>query len=218
MRVSTAAGQPKVAVASGWLVLCLSMTLVSCSTVTGVSSRGQAGKPSANPTPDGSGIVVVPNPYVDDPTLAYAAANQTKAELLKRGYKIVPSEDQAQLVAIPTVETSFVGAAPENVTPVVPSPGALSPQMDRPGMFTSTLDSLPSFSGPKASGTVKPGGKVLVIEAFGKEAWDKALIVNELQLPPTWKLRIPLPRELEPAVEGAAFARSGDDTQFVLPH
>jgi hypothetical protein len=35
-------------------------------------------------------------------------------------------------------------------------------------------------------------------------------------LPPAWKLRMPLPRELEPFVEGASFARTAD-TQFVLP-
>lgn len=208
----------KVRVMSAWLVLSLSATLVSCSNVTGVSSKAQAGKMAASPPPDGSGIVVLPNPYVDDPTLADAAANQTKGELTKRGYKIVASEDQAQLVAIPTVETNFVSVGSETATPVGALPSTITPRMDRPGMLVNTFDSLPSFSGAKAGGTVKPGGKVLVIEVFGKDAWDKALIVNELRLAPTWKLRIPLPRELEPAVEGAAFAGAGDNSQFVLPH
>ena len=210
--------QRKFAISQRWLVFFLSLTIVGCTTVSNTSLRSPPSSPAKDRAPDASGIVVVPNPYVDDPSLAYAVAEQTKAELLKRGYKIVPSEDQAQLVAIPTVETSFVSAAPETVTPVAPSPAALSPQMDRLGMFTNTLDSLPSFSGPKAGVTAKPGSKVLVIEAFGKDAWDKALIVNELQLAPAWKLRIPLPRELEPAVVGGAVARSGQDTQFVLPH
>ena len=159
----------------------------------------------------------MPNPYVDDPTLAYAAADQAKAELTKRGYKIVSSEDQARLVAIPTVETNFVNVASETLTPVGASPALLAPQMDRPEMAPNTFNSLPSLSGPKASGTVKPGGKAFVIEAFSKEAWDKTLIVNELQLAPAWKLRMPLPRELEPAVEGAAFAATAD-TQSVLSH
>ena len=212
----TMTNQPKVAVANGWLILCLSVTLVSCSSVTGVSSRAPARESTANPTPDGSGIVVIPNPYVDDRTLAYAAADQAKAELTKRGYTIVSSEDQAQLVAIPTVETNFVSEAPERVTPVGASPAALAPQIDRLGITANTFDSLPSFSGRKPSGTIKPGGKVLVIEAFNKGVWDKALIVNELQLAPAWKLRMPLPRELEPAVEGAAFARTADN-QPVLP-
>lgn len=212
-RASTTTRQPKAAMVNGWLVLCLTVTLVSCSTVTGVSSKAQPGKAAANPPPDGSGIVVVPNPYVDDPTLAYAAANQTKTELTKRGYKVVASEDQAQLVAIPTVETNFVSAGSAAVAPV----GALAPQMDRPGMLANTFDSLPSLSGPRGGGTVKAGGKVLVIEVFAKDAWDKALIVNELQLAPAWKLRIPLPHQLEPAVEGAAFAGTGD-TQSILPH
>lgn len=216
-RAPTTKSQLEVATASGWLLLYLSVTLVSCSSITGVSSRAQPGKPEAKPTPDGSGIVVVPNPYVDDRTLAYEAADQAKAELTKRGYKIVASEDQAQLVAIPTVETNFVSATSGAATPVGASPATLAPPMDRLGMLTNQFDSLPSFSGSKTGGEVKPGGKVLVIEAFNKDAWDKALIVNELQLLPTWKLRMPLPRELEPAVEGAAFARTAD-TQSVLPH
>jgi hypothetical protein len=160
--------------------------------------------------------MVIPNPYVDDPSLAHAAADQAKAELAKRGYKVVSSEDQAQLVAIPTVETNYVSVTSETVTPIGIPSAAPALQMDRPEMLVNTFDSLPSFLGPKPGGTVKPGGKVLVIEAFKKDAWDKALIVNELQLPPTWKLRMPLPRELEPFVEGASFARTAD-TQFVLP-
>ncbi len=217
-RASTTTSQPKVAALSGWLVLYLSVMLVSCSSVTGVLSKAQPGKPQAGPTPDGSGIVVIPNPYVDDPTLAQAAADQAKTELTKRGYKIVPTEDQAQLVAIPTVETNFVSAASETITPVGAVPATLAPPMDRAGMLANSFDSLPSFSGRKVGGSVKSGGRVFVIEAFNKGAWDKALIVNELQLAPTWKLRMPLPHELEPAEEGAAFARAGDNTQFVLPH
>jgi hypothetical protein len=201
-------------VAAGWSVVCFSVTLMSCSSVTGVSSRGQPGKPEPDATPDGSGIVVIPNPYVDDVTLADSAANQAKSELAKRGYKIVSTENQAQLVAIPTVETNFVsvaGGMPDA------SPDTLAVQMDRPGMLANSFGSLPSFSQPKHIGAVKPGSRVLVIEAFKKDAWDKALIVNELQLVPDWKIRMPLPRELEPAVEGADILRTAD-THSVLPH
>jgi hypothetical protein len=215
-RMSTIFGPRDLVVVSRCLVFCLSVTLMSCSSLTGVSSRTQPGRSEKNPTPDGSGILVIPNPYVDDPSLAHAAANETKAELAERGYKVVSSEDQAQLVAIPTVETNYVSVTSETVTSIGVPSAAPALQMDRPEMLVNTFDSLPSFLGPKAGGTVKPGGKVLVIEAFKKDAWDKALIVNELQLPPAWKLRMPLPRELESFVEGASFARTAD-TQFVLP-
>jgi hypothetical protein len=200
-----------------WLVFCLSMTLMSCSNISAVSSKAQPGKPEASPTPDGSGIAVIPNPYVDDPALANAAADETKSELTKRGYKVVTSEDQAKLIAIATVESNFVSAGSVSTSPWSESALSVSPRVDRPGMLATNFESLPSLSGPRRSGPVKANGKVLVIEAFDKDAWDKALIVNELQLPATWKLRIALPKELEPAVEGAAFARSGGDTQFVLP-
>jgi hypothetical protein len=201
-------------VVAGWLALSFSVMLMSCSSVTGVSSRSQPTKPEAISAPDGSGIVVIPNPYVDDATLANSAANQAKAELAKRGYKIVSSEDQAQLVAIPTVETNFISASNDGADA---SPVVLTPQMDRPGMLANSFGSLPSFSGPRRGGAAKPAGRVLVIEAFKKDAWDKALIVNELQLVPDWKLRMPLPRELEPAVEGADIVRTAD-TQSVLSH
>lgn len=216
-QISIRKQQSMVGVTSGWLLLCLSVTLVGCSGMNGVASKAEPVKSAVNPIPDKSGIVVVPNPYVDDRALAYAAADQAKAELAKRGYNVVPTEDQAQLVAIPTVETNFVSLASEPVTPVGASPATLAPQMNQPGMLINSFDSLPSFSGPKKGNEVKPGGRVLVIEAFDKGAWDKALIVNELQLPPEWKLRMPLPHELEPAVEGAAFAGTAD-TQSALPH
>jgi hypothetical protein len=216
-RMSTIFGQRDLVVVSRCLVFCLSVTLMSCSSVTGVSSRTQPGRSEKNPAPDGSGIIVIANPYVDDSSLAHAAADEAKAELVKRGYKIVSSEDQAQLVAIPTVETNYVSVTSETVTPIGVPSAAPALQMDRPEMLVNTFDSLPSFLGPKAGGTVKAGGKVLVIEAFDKDAWEKVLMVNELQLPPTWKLRIPLPKSLEPAVEGAAFATSGTSNQIVIP-
>jgi hypothetical protein len=204
----------------GWLIFCSIVTLVGCSSVTGVSSKTNSGRPGkleGSPTPDGSAIAVIPNPYVDDATLANAAADEAKSELTKRGYKVVSSEDQAKLIAIPTVETNFVSAGSISTSPSGEPSLSLSPPVDRPGMLATTFESLPSLSGPRGSGAVKANGKLLVIEAFDKAAWDKALIVNELQLPATWKLRIPLPKDLQPAVEGAAFARSGGDTQFVLP-
>ena len=214
MQRSTVVRQPKRAATSSWLVFCVCVTLASCSSLNGVSSRVQPATPGSDPTPDGSGVVVIPNPYVDDPGLANAAADEARSELTRRGYKIVNSEDQAKLIAIPTVETNFVSAASDLHSA---SPVSLTSPVDRPGMLATTSDSLPSLSGPKRGGPVKANGNVLVIEAFDKNAWDKALIVNELQLPATWKLRISLPKDLEPAVAGAAFARSGGDTQFVLP-
>jgi hypothetical protein len=197
----------------GVFALWVSLFLVACSSIQGVSSGNKSENTKVDPVPDGSPVVVIPNPYVDDGTLADAEATQARTELTKRGYHIVSDETEAQLVAIPTVETNFVTAA--NDTPDT-SAAALTPQMDRPGMLVNSFGSMPSFLGPKRSGAVKPGGRVLVIEAFKKDAWDKALIVNELQLAPDWKLRMPLPRELEPAVEGADFVHTAD-TQSVLP-
>lgn len=215
-QASSPCGQIEVAVVSRWLTVCLSMILVSCS-ISGVSSKTQPRKSESGPIPNGSAVVVIPNPYVDDATLANSAADQTRVELIQRGYNVVSTEDQAQFVVIPTVETSLVSETPQTVTPVRVLAVAADPQMNGSGMLVNTFDSLPSFSRPKTGGSVKPGDKMLVIEAFNKDAWDKALIVNELQLPPVWKLRIPLPKELAPAVEGEAFARTGD-TEFALPH
>ena len=85
--------------------------------------------------PDSSAIVVIPNPYVDDLALANQAAEEAKQELINRGYKVVSSEPEADLVAIPTVETNSVVRLVTAVNPVdlveTRSPG--DAQVDRTG-------------------------------------------------------------------------------------
>jgi hypothetical protein len=78
------------------------------------------------------------------------------------------------------------------------------------------LGSLGSLSFRSSAGSPGTRDSCLVIEAFRKDAWDKALIVNELQLQPVWKVRTPLPASLRTSTEGAATARTAD-TDFVLP-
>jgi hypothetical protein len=142
---------------------------------------------------------------------------------------VVDTEDKAQLVAIPTIETARVSVIHPSEAHVVdsdPVPGSIQ-QFDRQGTGFSTLQSLPSISNRSAVVTSKSSGWILVIEAFRKEEWDKALLVNELQLRPAWKFDASLPPQLQPlANQGPAPNQPvaanhqvvrASDTEFVLP-
>lgn len=162
---------------------------------------------------DSTRVVVIPNPYVDDLTLANKAADEAKQELIKRGVKIVGTEAEADVVAVPTVETDVTVVNVTEKQPDVFMENA-GLQMDRAWAFNNSVGSLASKNFQPSVGK---SGDQLVIEGFKKDAWDKALIVNELQLQPVWKVRIGLPKSLKPSLEGAAVARTSD-TNFELPH
>ena len=178
---------------------------------------------------DNSGIVVIPNPYVDDLNVAAEAVEAAKQELIKRGYSVVDTEAKAQLVAIPTIETarvSLIHPSDAHLVDSDPLPGPIQ-QFDRQGTAFSTLQSLPSISTGSKMVNSKSAGSVLVIEAFRKEEWDKALLVNELQLRPAWKFDASLPPQLhslanqapapnQPVAANHQVVRASD-TEFVLP-
>jgi hypothetical protein len=202
--------------AKSWFIFAFCLALVGCGS-NPLARKTQQKSLANQPVVDSSSVVVIPNPYVDDLTLANKATEEAKRELIKRGYKVVSTEEEADLVAIPTVETNSAKLLPpaERKTDLFTDIGGA--RLDRIGTVANDLGSLGSLSFRSSAGSSGSVGSCLVIEAFRKDAWDKALIVNELQLAPAWKLRMPLPRELEPALEGGAAARSADNTQFVLP-
>jgi hypothetical protein len=183
----------------------------------------QAQTPAQAPI-DATAIAVIPNPYDDDETLAAKAADEAKEELTKRGYHVVESEADAQLIAVPTVETNIgtlVRRGSERPLDVF-SDTKIS-QMDRTSSVVNSLGSLGQVSVAGPAGVLSKAKDELVIEAFPKDAWDHALIVNELQLQPAWKVRMPLPGDLKP-VEGEKIAHTDNhtaktaDTDFQLPH
>jgi hypothetical protein len=197
-------------------VLAFGLVLAACSNnqiAQKLKPKAPAQKSPANQlVVDSSRVVVIPNPYVDDLTLANKAADEAKQELIKRGVKIVGTEAEADVVAVPTVETNVtVVHSTKQPEVFTVNPGL---QMDRASTLNNSLGSLGSESFRTSIGK---SGDQLVIEGFSKDGWDKALIVNELQLQPVWKVRIALPKSLKPSLEGAAVARTSD-TDFQLPH
>jgi hypothetical protein len=167
---------------------------------------------------DSTAIAVIPNPYDDDQALADQAAGEAKQELLKRGYTVVASEAEAKLIAVPTVETNVVTVAKASSDrPTGMFSDAQLAQLDRPNGVANSLGSLGQVSFEGAGVSVGKGKDVLVIEVFAKDTWDHALIVNELQLQPAWKIRMPLPADLKPSVGGEKIAHAAG-TDFQLPH
>jgi hypothetical protein len=207
-------------IVTGSILCVLVLTMIGCTNTQTAQKAQPKGLTNSPSSPDSSRIVVIPNPYLDDVTLANGAKEEAEKELVKRGYKVVSTEAEADLVAVPTVETSSAVSLITAVKPVdlvdAPPPG--DAQVDRTGSVTNSLGSLGSLSvRSSGSGSRSSSGKpILVIEAFRKDAWDKALIVNELQLMPVWRFDISLPAALKPSIEGARVARRGD-TDFVLP-
>jgi hypothetical protein len=201
----------------GCVPLLLGLALAGCSNIQ-LAQKPVPKDPAKPPAVDSAPVVVIPNPYVDDVTLANQATEETKQELIKRGYKVVASEAEAKLVVIPTVETNvmkLVTTGTARPTDLFSNNNNALP--NRSGAVANSLGSLGSLSFQHSSSSIGNGGPLLVIEAFPRDAWDKALIVNELQLQPAWKIRMPLPASLKPSIEGQQIART-TDTDFVLPH
>ena len=202
-----------------YLSLLLVLLMAGCSNFP-VAQKSRPKAPANEPAVDSAEVVVIPNPYVDDLTLASRAADEAKQELIKRGYKVVGTEADAKIVAVPTVETGVVTLVRhQSDRPIDLFSDRSFSQMDRTQAVATTLSSLGEVSGVGAGGSVGKGKDQLVIEAFPKDAWDHALIVNELQLQPTWKIRIPLPADLKP-IEGDNVAHTAHTagTEFQLPH
>jgi len=202
-------------------LLLLAAAVAGCS---GQLAQKTKQKAPANQTPvDASAIAVIPNPYDDDVTLANKAADDAKQELIKRGYAVVGTEAEAKLIAVPTVETNVNVAANRSADrPFEMFSDAHLSQMDRVNGVANSLGSLGQVSFEGAAGPVGKGKDVLVIEAFPKDAWNHALIVNELQLLPAWKIRMPLPADLKPSVEAEKIANTDHagqkaGTEFQLP-
>jgi len=199
-----------------WFVFAIALVMIGCSGNQVAQRKTQKGLVKTAMPPDSSTIVVIPNPYVDDLASANRAAEEAKQELTNRGYKVVSTETEADLVAIPTVEPNSSVRLITGIKPVdlVSAPG--DALVDRTGSVANSLGSLGTLSLGSSSATSGTGKPLLAIEAFHKDAWDKALIVNELQLQPVWTIHVSLPASLKPTSEGAAIA-GRSDTDFVLP-
>jgi hypothetical protein len=193
------------------------VAMVGCSSQ--LATRSNQKSPVTPAPVDASEIAVIPNPYVDDLNLANKAAEEATQELIKRGYKVVATPAEAKLIAVPTIETNVtttVMASRER--PIDLFSNSNLAEIDRANSVSNSLGSLGQISLVQPGGT-SPGihKDLLVIEAFPKDAWDHALIVNELLLQPSWKIRMPLPADLKPSLEGERIAHRGD-TEFQLPH
>jgi hypothetical protein len=198
-------------------VLAFGLTIAGCSNnqlAQKVKPKAPAQKAAADQqlVVDSTPVVVIPNPYVDDLTLANKAADEARQELIKRGVKLVGTEADADVVAVPTVETDV------RVVHVTKQSDVFTANAGLPMERLSTLNnSLSSLGSETFQTSIGRNGDQLVIEGFKKDAWDHALIVNELQLQPVWKVRVALPKSLKPRLEGEAVARTSD-TIFELPH
>jgi|GEM_PF-5087190 hypothetical protein len=197
-------------------ILLASVVIAGCNGQLAQKANEKA--PTKQAPVDPSAIAVIPNPYDDNLILATKAADEAKQELTKRGYTVVATEAEAKVIAVPTVETNTTSLVRHSSDrPLEMFSDAHLSQMDHTNGVANSLGSLDQAALEGTVNTVAKGKDVLVIEAFPKDAWDHALIVNELQLLPAWKIRIPLPADLKPSVEGTKIAHAAD-TDFQLPH
>jgi len=167
---------------------------------------------TSNLPPDKSAVMVIPNPYEDDPYQANLAVEATKEVLQERGYNVVPNATTALLVAIPTLETNRA-----QVIQTSPPPSDAFSEFDQASRLLGSSPSLPRIaikSGPTLK--TKSSEAALVIEAFRADDWNKALLVNMLQLPPVWKVVTSLPAQY--STNPLDLQRTGGpNTQFQLP-
>ena len=122
----------------------LSVAVAGCSGHVAQKTNEKA--PVGQAPVDASAIAVIPNPYDDDSTLAIKAADETKQELIKRGYTVVASEAEAKIIAVPTVETNVVTVVKHSDRPPAMFSDINLSQMDRTSAVANSLGSLGQVS------------------------------------------------------------------------
>ena len=133
-------------------------------------------------------VAVIADLYMDDPLEADKLAGLIRSELTANGYKVQETENEAELVVIPTMERSKPTS-----TGAAPPPGAwrsfdLSYGLGQANMMESqnALQNLGfEFESAPPPEELKAG---LMVTAVTREAWFKALLEQQSEIPRVWRI------------------------------
>ena len=167
------------------LVLCLGLLFAGCASTSQVKVAVEVTSPKEAMS---RSVAVVPDAYMEDPVEADKIAGLVRSQLTANGFKVHETENEAELVVIPTMERSKPGA-----TGAAPLPRSwrsfdLSYGLGRGGMMESqnALQSLGfEFGSAPAAEQLRAG---LMVTAVTREAWFNALLSDKAEIPRVWRV------------------------------
>ena len=167
------------------LVLCLGLLFAGCASTSQVKVAVEVTSPKEAKS---RSVAVVPDAYMEDPVEADKIAGLVRSQLTANGFKVYETENEAELVVIPTMERSKPGA-----TGAAPLPRSwrsfdLSYGLGRGGMMESqnALQSLGfEFGSAPAPDALRAG---LMVTAVTREAWFSALMNDKTEIPRVWRI------------------------------
>ena len=146
-------------------------------------------------------VAVIPDPYMDDLTVANKLADLVRKEMSQSGFRLSPSQDQAELVVIPHLIASAATAGERPAKPANPVPriNLINPSIGEPGMMQNggPLGELPPVEARPA--LPLPQDQIeLQILAVQQDVWHRALNINQLRIPQVWRISVQVPTYFTP--------------------
>ena len=167
------------------LVLCLGLLFAGCAGSSQVKFAVEVTSPKEAKS---RSVAVVADAYMEDPVEAEKIAGLVRSQLTANGFKVHETENEAELVVIPTMERSKPGT-----TGAAPLPRSwrsfdLSYGLGRGGMMESqnALQSLGfEFGSAPAPEQLRAG---LMVTAVTREAWFSVLMNDKAEIPRVWRI------------------------------
>jgi hypothetical protein len=143
-------------------------------------------------------VAVVADLYMDDPAEADKLAELMRGQLVVRGFKVQETENEADLVIVPTIERSKPTSTV--ATPLLRAwhTSDLAYGLGQANMTESqnALRNLGFGFGP--SGPAPEQSKAgLMITAVSRDVWFKALMNEKVEIPRVWRIIAVIPWEKE---------------------
>jgi hypothetical protein len=166
-------------------VLCSDCAVTPIEVKTEVVNPAEAGKRS---------VAVIPDPYMDDLTVAKRLVDLVGNEMAQRGFRLSRSENTAELVIIPHLTAPASGVIPAKSANLAPSINLFSPNFGESGMMqnAATLGELPES---EKQPTITHDRTQLTILAVQEDVWHKALNINQLRIPQVWRISVFVPTD-----------------------
>jgi hypothetical protein len=144
-------------------------------------------------------VAVIPDPYMDDLTLANKLVDLVGKEMSRRGFRLSPSENQAELVVIPHLIASAATSGEKPAKPANPAPriNLINPNIGEAGMMQNGG----GFADPppvEVQPAVASYQVELQILAVQQDVWHRALNINQLRIPQVWRISVQVPTYFTP--------------------
>jgi len=163
----------------------LCFLLWSCATAPQVKVAAEVVNPAEAKS---RSVAVVADSFMDDAAEAEKLAGLIRDQLVSKGFKVQETENEAELVVIPTIERSGPANAAAAPLSRMRRPFEVSYGVGQSSLMESQnalrdlgfeFGSLPAQEQPKVG---------LMVTAVSREVWSKALLEQQTEIPRVWRI------------------------------